>query len=47
LLGDSYVDAPLQAFHNADFIDEGHFSHEGAVKFAGYVVPTARAVCRR
>jgi hypothetical protein len=38
-LGDRYVDVPITAFNDADFIDEGHFSPAGASKFANVVAP--------
>lgn len=45
-LHDLYVDVPVAAFGPEDFIDEGHFSPAGSMKFAHYVTPAAREACK-
>jgi lysophospholipase L1-like esterase len=45
-LGDTYVDVPPDAFVNADFVDYGHFSVQGARRFAEYLAPVVRDACR-
>lgn len=44
-LGDRYIDVPPGHFLPADFIDEGHFSPVGALKFATEIAPTVREIC--
>jgi lysophospholipase L1-like esterase len=46
ILGDRYVDVPIAAFNDADFIDEGHFSPAGASKFATAVAPAIDEACK-
>jgi lysophospholipase L1-like esterase len=45
-LGDIYVAIPIDAFGNADFVDQGHFSAAGARRFAQYLAPAVRDACR-
>ena len=45
-LDDPFVDAGIEAFGAADFIDEGHFSPAGAIKFAARLAPAIREACR-
>jgi hypothetical protein len=45
-LGDIYVDVPPDAFVNTDFVDYGHFSVQGARRFAEYLAPVVRDACR-
>ena len=45
-LGDVYVAVPAEAFGDADFVDHGHFSQQGARRFAGYLAPVVREACR-
>ena len=44
-LGDPLVPAPVEAFGAADFSDEGHFSVQGAVRFAAYIAPVVAREC--
>ncbi|MFO1162823.1 MAG: GDSL-type esterase/lipase family protein [Reyranellaceae bacterium] len=45
-LGDIYVDVPIDAFGDADFVDNGHFTAAGAQRFADYLAPVVRDACR-
>lgn len=45
-LGDPYVALPVDAFGPADFVDEGHFSAQGARRFAELLAPVVRQTCR-
>jgi hypothetical protein len=45
-LGDAYIDAPIEAFGGADFVDSGHFSSTGARKFSGYLASPLESGCR-
>jgi len=45
-LGDIYVDVPPDSFGNADFVDNGHFSVQGARRFADDLAPVVRDACR-
>ena len=45
-LGDIHVDVPPDSFGNADFVDNGHFSVQGARRFADYLAPVVRDACR-
>jgi lysophospholipase L1-like esterase len=45
-LGDTYVGVPPQSFTGADFVDQGHFSAEGARRFAEALAPVVREACR-
>ncbi len=45
-LGDSFVDIPPSSFGPADFVDNGHFSVQGARRFSDALLPTARVACR-
>ena len=45
-LGDIYVAVPPDAFVNADFVDNGHFSVRGARRFADTLAPVVRDACR-
>ncbi|HZQ00243.1 MAG TPA: hypothetical protein VFB13_11935 [Reyranella sp.] len=44
--GDSSITLPPESFGPADFVDNGHFSIEGARRFAQAILPTVRAACR-
>jgi lysophospholipase L1-like esterase len=45
-LGDIYVAIPPDDFVNADFVDYGHFSVQGARRFAEALAPVVRDACR-
>jgi hypothetical protein len=45
-LSDPYVDLPVGAFSAQDFIDNGHFSADGAKRFVQYLAPIAAEACR-
>jgi hypothetical protein len=45
-LGDIYVDVPPDSFGPADFVDNGHFSAQGARRFADDLAPVVRDACR-
>jgi lysophospholipase L1-like esterase len=45
-LGDIYVDIPPDSFGDADFVDNGHFSVQGARRFAADLAPVVRDACR-
>ncbi len=45
-LSDIHVDADIHAFGANDFVDQGHFSAPGAIKFASRVAPAIREACR-
>ncbi|MDP1963683.1 MAG: hypothetical protein Q8K93_15945 [Reyranella sp.] len=45
-LGDIYVAVPPDSFTGADFVDNGHFSADGARRFAQYLAPAVREACR-
>jgi lysophospholipase L1-like esterase len=45
-LGDIYVDVPTDSFSDADFVDNGHFSVQGARRFADDLAPVVRDACR-
>jgi hypothetical protein len=44
-LGDALVPVPIGAFGPAEFTDQGHFSADGARKFAGYLAPAVTREC--
>ena len=46
-LDDTFVAAPIDSFGDADFVDQGHFSAPGALKFSGLVAPAIGEACRR
>jgi lysophospholipase L1-like esterase len=46
-LGDRYIDVPANSFRDTDFIDEGHFSPEGALKFANEIALAVAEMCPR
>ena len=46
-LGDRYIDVPANSFSDTDFIDEGHFSPAGALRFAREIAPTVAEACAR
>lgn len=46
-LGDRYIDVRPEKFHDSDFVDEGHFSPAGALKFATEIAPTVAEACSR
>lgn len=45
-MGDIYIAVPIDSFADADFVDHGHFSQQGARRFAGYLAPVVREACR-
>ena len=45
-LGDIYVDIASQDFTSDDFIDNGHFTPAGSLKFAARLAPAVAAACR-
>ncbi|MDI1283862.1 MAG: GDSL-type esterase/lipase family protein [Reyranella sp.] len=45
-LGDVYVSVPPASFAAADFVDNGHFSVQGARRFAERLAPAVREACR-
>jgi hypothetical protein len=45
-LDDAFVDAGVENFTIEDFIDEGHFTPAGAVKFANRIAPAVGEACR-
>jgi lysophospholipase L1-like esterase len=45
-LGDPFVGIPPETFGAADFVDNGHFSVQGARRFAEALLPTLREACR-
>lgn len=45
-LGDVYVSVPPDSFTGADFVDNGHFSVQGARRFAERLAPAVREACR-
>jgi hypothetical protein len=45
-LGDIYVDVSTDSFSDADFVDNGHFSVQGAQRFADDLAPVVRDACR-
>jgi lysophospholipase L1-like esterase len=46
-LGDRYIDVRPDNFQDSDFIDEGHFSPAGALKFATEIAPAVAQACSR
>jgi lysophospholipase L1-like esterase len=46
-LGDRYIDVLASSFHDTDFIDEGHFSPAGALRFAHEIAPSVAEACVR
>jgi len=44
-LGDVYVDVPIDDFSAADFIDQGHFTPPGSLKFARHLAPAVAQTC--
>jgi hypothetical protein len=45
-LGDVYVDVAPQDFTSDDFVDHGHFTPAGSLKFAARLAPTVAPACR-
>lgn len=45
-LGDTYVAIQVESFASADFVDNGHFSPRGALRFADFLAPAVRGACR-
>ena len=45
-LGDVYVGVPPDSFGGADFVDQGHFSRQGAQRFTDALAPIVRESCR-
>jgi len=44
-LDDPLIQAPIEAFGADDFVDQGHFSAQGARRFVGYVAPVVVREC--
>ena len=44
-LGDPYIDVRPENFQDSDFVDEGHFSPAGALKFATEIAPAVAQAC--
>lgn len=44
-LDDPLIPAPIEAFGADDFVDQGHFSAQGARRFVGYVAPVVAREC--
>ena len=44
-LADPLIAAPIVAFGSDDFVDQGHFSAQGARRFVGYVAPVVAREC--
>ena len=44
-LGDTFIGLPPDSFTAADFVDQGHFSPQGARRFADALAPAVRADC--
>ncbi|MFI5029517.1 MAG: hypothetical protein ACHQPH_02325 [Reyranellales bacterium] len=44
-LDDPIIPAPIEPFGAADFVDQGHFSAQGARRFVGYVAPAVAREC--
>ena len=45
-LGSSYIGLDIDAFKNEDFADKGHFSNQGAIKFAGLLKEPISRLCK-
>ncbi|HZX84907.1 MAG TPA: hypothetical protein VFF19_15160 [Reyranella sp.] len=45
-LGDVYVDIAPEDFTSDDFVDQGHFTSTGSLKFAARLAPAVAAACR-
>jgi hypothetical protein len=43
--GAYYIDAGIDHFHDADFIDDGHFVARGSSKFARLIAPDVARYC--
>lgn len=46
-LGSPEFVPPIDEFHDTDFVDNGHFSPEGAEKFAAMLTPIVRSSCKK
>jgi lysophospholipase L1-like esterase len=46
VLGDVYIDVPVDDFGPADFGDDGHFNPKGSLKFATHLAPPVAQACR-
>ncbi len=44
-LGDPLLPAPIEAFGADDFVDQGHFSAQGARRFVSYIAPAVAQEC--
>ena len=44
-LDDPPIPAPIEAFGADDFIDQGHFSPQGARRFVAYIAPVVAREC--
>jgi hypothetical protein len=47
MLGDTYVEVPIDDFQSDDFSDPSHFVAKGSLKFATRLAPEIAAACRR
>jgi lysophospholipase L1-like esterase len=43
--GAGFIEVPYEKFEDADFVDNGHFSASGAIKFANAITGAVRATC--
>jgi hypothetical protein len=46
VLGDAYIDVRIEEFQPDDFVDEGHFSPAGSMKFATLLETAVAAACK-
>ena len=46
-LGDPYIEVDPDDFTAGDFVDRGHFSEAGAIKFAHLIAPQVADAYRR
>jgi lysophospholipase L1-like esterase len=44
-LGDVYIPVAIGTFGPGDFVDEGHFNAQGALKFAAAIAPEVAKAC--
>lgn len=47
MLGDTYIEVPIDDFQSDDFSDPSHFVAKGSLKFATRLAPEIAAACRR
>ena len=46
-LSDPYIEVDPDDFTPDDFVDQGHFSEAGAIKFVHLIAPQVADACRR